>query len=65
MSHTPMDIDSNDWQVMGDCVYRLFTDSEGDRCNKFTIQFSINREVDIREKETLAKRVAALLNAAS
>ena len=45
-----MDINSNDWQVIGDTVYRLHTDKSGHRCNEFTIQISADREVNIKEK---------------
>lgn len=57
-----MNIDSNDWQVIGGTVYRLFTDKSGDRCNEFTIQISSNYEVNLSENERLAEKLCDLLN---
>jgi len=57
-----MNIDSDDWQVVGVTVYKLFNDERGHRCNEFTIQVSGDGEITIREREDLAEKIATLLN---
>ncbi len=57
-----MNINSDDWQVVGSTVYRLFTDKSGERCNEFTIQISCNFEGNPRERDDLAVKIKHLLN---
>lgn len=59
-----MNIDSDDWQVEGDLVYKLHNDKRGQRCNEFWFGISADREVNPKEKEELAEKICALLNAA-
>ncbi len=57
-----MNIDSDDWQVDGTIVYKLFNDRNGQRCNEFLIQISGDTEVTLKEKEDLAQTLANHLN---
>ncbi len=57
-----MNIDSDDWQVDGSLVYKLFTTEDGARVNQFTIQISSNIELGINETLELAQTVARHLN---
>lgn len=56
-----MNVESDDWQVDGNLIYKLFTDKRRNRCNKFTIQISSDREITARESEILITRIADFL----